>query len=188
VLGIAWNGTKVLLTKFTATASIALMKALSSAVAALALILAGFAAAPAVRADVPPDQLKAAGAIPLTTDLLDKMDKFVKAMTTDAAAKAELNEIGKDPSINPDNWASVINSKCPKTVAVFKANSLTPDDFSKAIFAIMAIAFMPDEFAKSADKTVKANADFVAGNKDRADTIFGGFLALSVPAEPASTP
>jgi len=164
------------------------MKALSSAVAALALILAGFAAAPALRADVPPDQLKAAGAISLSTDLLDKMDKFVKAMTSDAAAKAELNEIGKDPSINPDNWASVITSKCPKTVAVFKANNLTADEFSKAIFAIMAIAFMPDEFAKSEDKTVKANADFVAANKDRADTIFGGFLALSVPAEPSSSP
>jgi len=163
------------------------MKALSSAVAALALILVGFAA-PALRADIPPDQLKAAGAIPLSADLLDKMDKFVKAMTADAAAKAELNEIGKDPSINPDNWASVITSKCPKTVAVFKANNLTADDFSKAIFAIMAIAFMPDEFAKSEDKTVKANADFVAANKDRADTIFGGFLALSVPAEPSSSP
>ena len=119
------------------------------------------------------------------------MDKFVKAMTTDTAAKAELTEVGKDPSINPDNWASVITSKCPKTVALFKANNLTADDFSKAIFAIMAIAFMPDEFAKSEDKTVKANADFVAANKDRADTIFGGFLALSMPpdsASPASTP
>ena len=166
------------------------MKALSSGVAAVALILLGFAA-PAIRADVPPDQLKAAGAIPLTTDLLDKMDKFVKAMTSDSAAKAELSEVGKDPSINPDNWASVITSKCPKTVAVFKANGLTADEFSKAIFAIMAIAFMPDEFAKSEDKTVKANADFVATNKDRADTIFGGFLALSMPpdsASPASTP
>jgi hypothetical protein len=164
------------------------MKVLSSTVAALALILVGFAVAPAVRADIPPDQLKTAGAIPLTTELLDKMDKFVKAMATDAPAKAELNEVGKDPSINPDNWASVITAKCPKTVAVFKANNLTPDDFSKAIFAVMAIAFMPDEFAKAEDKTVKANADFVAANKNRADTIFGGFLALSVPPDPSSSP
>ena len=164
------------------------MKSLPSVVAALALILLGVVLPPALRADIPPDQLKAAGAIALTTDLLDKMDSFVKAMTADSAAKAELNEVGKDPSINPDNWASVINSKCPKTVAVFKANNVTPDDFSKAIFAIMAIAFMPDEFAKSEDKTVKANADFVAANKDRADTIFGGFLALSVAPDPSSTP
>ena len=157
----------------------------------LLCLIAAFTFAPVLRADIPPDQLKAAGAIPLTTDLLDKMDKFVKAMTADNAAKAELTEVGKDPSINPDNWASVITSKCPKTVAVFKANGLTADEFSKAIFAIMAIAFMPDEFAKSEDKTVKANADFVAANKDRADTIFGGFLALSMPpdsASPASTP
>src|SRR5438477_12568824 len=103
------------------------MKVLSSTVAALALVLVGFATAPALRADVPPDQLKAAGAIPLTTELLDKMDSFIKAMTSDTAAKAELTEVGKDPSINPDNWASVISAKCPKTVAVFKAAALTPD-------------------------------------------------------------
>jgi hypothetical protein len=155
---------------------------------ALVCVLAALTFAAALRAEIPPDQLKTAGAIPLTTDLLDKMDRFVKAMTSDAAAKAELNEIGKDPSISPDNWATLITSKCPKTVAVFKANDLTPDDFSKAIFAIMAIAFMPDEFAKSDDKTVKANADFVAANKNRADTIFGGFLALSVPPDPSSSP
>ena len=157
----------------------------------LACVIATFTFAPALRADVPPDQLKAAGAIPLTTELLDKMDKFIKAMTSDTAAKAELTEVGKDPSINPDNWASTITAKCPKTVTVFKANNLTADDFSKAIFAIMAIAFMPDEFAKTEDKTVKANADFVAANKERADTIFGGFLALSMPpdsASPAPTP
>ena len=32
-------------------------------------------AVPALRAEIPPDQIKAAGAIPLTTELLDKMDK-----------------------------------------------------------------------------------------------------------------
>ena len=157
---------------------------------ALLCLIAAFICAPALRADIPPDQVKAAGAIPLTTELLDKMDKFIKAITADTAAKAELTEMGKDPSINPDNWASVITAKCPKTVAVFKASDITPDDFSKAIFAIMALSFS-DDFAKSEDKTVKANYDFLNANKDRANTIFGAFLALSMPpdsAAPASTP
>ncbi|PZR74999.1 MAG: hypothetical protein DLM73_06380 [Chthoniobacterales bacterium] len=44
------------------------------------------------------DQIKAAGAIPLTTELLDK---FVKSVTADEAAKAELAATGKDPSITP---------------------------------------------------------------------------------------
>ena len=35
-----------------------------------------------------------------------------------------------------------------------------------------------DELAKSENKTVKANADFVAANKDRADETFGAFLML----------
>jgi hypothetical protein len=156
----------------------------------LVCVLAAFMFTPALRADIPPDQVKAAGAIPLTTELLDKMDNFVKAMTADTAAKAELTEVGKDPSINPDNWGSTITAKCPKTVAVFKANNLTPDDFSKAIFAIMALSFS-EEFAKSEDKTVKANFDFLNANKDRANTLFGAFLALSMPpdsASPASTP
>jgi len=156
----------------------------------LVCLIAAFTFAPALRADIPPDQVKAAGAIPLTTELLDKMDKFVQAMTADNAAKAELTEVGKDPSINPDNWGSTISAKCPKTVAVFKANNLTPDEFSKAIFAIMALSFS-DEFAKSEDKAAKANYDFLNANKDRANTIFGGFLALRMPpdsASPASTP
>ena len=44
-----------------------------------------------------------------------------------------------------------------------------------------------DELAKSEDKTVKANADFVAANKNRTDTIFGAFLMLGQPGPaPAS--
>ena len=41
----------------------------------LLCVIAAFTFAPALRADIPPDQVKAAGAIPLTTELLDKMDK-----------------------------------------------------------------------------------------------------------------
>jgi hypothetical protein len=158
------------------------MKALSSALTAIVLLLA-LAAAPVLRAEVPPDQIKSAGAIPLTTDLLDKMDASIKALGADEAAKKELNAASADPSINPDNWGTSITAKCPKVAEVFKTAGITADDFGKALFAIMACA-MGDELAKSEDKTVKANYDFVAANKERANQIFGNFMQLSMPATP----
>jgi hypothetical protein len=157
---------------------------------AFTVAVLGFTAAPGLRAETPPDQIKAAGAIPLTTDLLDKMDKFIKAASADESAKAELAAVGKDPSITPETWGSVISAKCPKAVEIFKTSGLTPDDFSKGIFAIMAVA-MSEDLAKSEDKAVKANADFVAANKSRADATFAGFMMLGEPgpsSAPASTP
>jgi hypothetical protein len=165
--------------------------AIASIAGALTLIVLGFAAAPELRAETPPDQIKAAGAIPLTTDLLGKMDKFIKSVGTNDAAKAELAAVGKDPSMTPENWGSTILAKCPKTVEIFKASGLTPDEFGKAIFAIMAIG-MSEDLAKSEDKTIAANAAFVAANKDRVDAVFGGFMMLGEPgpssSSPASTP
>jgi hypothetical protein len=158
------------------------MKALSSALTVTALLLA-FAAAPSLRADIPPDQVKSAGAIPLTTALLDKMDAAIKALGADDAAKKELTAASADPSINPDNWGSSISAKCPKVAEVFKTAGITAEDFGKALFAIMACA-MGDELAKSEDKAAKANYDFVAANKDRADKTFGSFMQMSMPATP----
>jgi hypothetical protein len=146
----------------------------------------GFATPPDIRAETPPDQIKAAGAIPLTTELLDKMEKFVKNVSTDDAVKAELAAAGKDPSITPETWGSIIAAKCPKAVEVFKASGLTPDEFCKAIFAIMAVA-MSEDMAKSPDKTVQANAAFVAANKNRSEAVFGAFMALGE-AGPSSPP
>ncbi len=147
-----------------------------------------FTLAPATRgAEIPPDQIKAAGSIPLTTELLDKMDKFIKSASADEAAKAELAAAGKDPSITPETWGSVIAAKCPKAAEIFKTIGLTPDDFSKGIFAIMAV-MMSEELSKSEDKTVKANADFIAANKDRAGAIFGSFMTLGEPAPSSSSP
>jgi hypothetical protein len=159
---------------------------------AFTVAMLGFAGAPDLRAETPPDQIKAAGAIPLTADLLDKMDKFIKNVSTDDAAKAELAAVGKDPSITPETWGSIISAKCPKAVAIFKASGLTPDEFSKGIFAIMAVA-MSEDLAKSEDKTVAANAAFVAANKNRTDATFAGFMMLGEPGPssspaPASTP
>jgi hypothetical protein len=160
--------------------------ALASIAGALTITLLGFAAAPDLRAETPPDQIKAAGAIPLTTELLDKMDKFLKSVSTNDAAKAQLAAAGKDPSITPETWGSVISAKCPKAVEIFRASGLTPDEFAKAIFAIMAVG-MSEDLAKSEDKTVKANAAFVATNKDRADAIFGTFMMLGE-SGPSSSP
>ena len=164
--------------------------AIASIAGALAITGLGFVAGPDLRAETPPDQIKAAGAIPLTTELLDKMDNFIKTVTADEAAKAELAAVGKDPSITPETWGSIISAKCPKAVAVFKASGLTPDEFTKGVFAIMAVG-MSEDLAKSADKTVQANVAFVAANKDRTDAIFGAFMMLGEPgpsSAPASTP
>jgi hypothetical protein len=146
--------------------------------------LGSFLLVPAIRADAPADQVKAAGAIPLTTDLLDKMDAVIKTLGEDTAAKAEMTAIGKDPNMTPEAWATAINAKCPKATADFKAAGITPDDFSKGIFAIMACAFSED-LIKSEDKAVKANAEFVKAN-NRCEKTFGGFMQLSMPAEPAA--
>jgi hypothetical protein len=153
---------------------------------AFTVAVLGFAAASGLRGETPPDQIKAAGAISLTTELLDKMDKFTKSVSADEAAKAELAAVGKDPSITPETWGSVISAKCPKAVEIFKANGLAPDDFAKGIFAIMAVA-MSEDLAKSDNATVKANAAFVAANKDRADAVFSNFMMLQEPG-PASAP
>lgn len=157
------------------------------AIASLAIVLLACAATPGLRAEIPPDQVKAAGAIPLTTDLLDKMEKAIKGLSADDAAKAELTAIGKDPNMTPESWAAAISSKCPKAAEQFKSAGVTPDEFSKAIFAIMACA-MGEEMAKSTDKTAAANAAFVTANKDKCDSVFGGFMMLSMPAEPSSSP
>lgn len=160
------------------------MKALSSGLALIVLTLLSFGAtAPALRAETPPDQIKAAGAIPLTTDVLDKMDAFIKSLSADEAAKKELSAASADPTINPDNWGSSITTKCPKVAEHFKTAGITADDFGKALFAIMAVG-MGEDLAKSEDATVKANAEFVATNKDRVDKTFGSFMQLSMPAAP----
>lgn len=152
--------------------------------AGFALSVSGFTVA-ALGAETPPDQIKAAGAITLTTDLLDKMDEFIKSVSSDKAAKAELAAVSKDPSITPENWGSVITAKCPKTVELFEEAEITPDDFGKAIFAIMAVS-MAEDLAKSTDKAVAANAAFVEANKERAGAIFGAFMMMGEPDAPSS--
>jgi hypothetical protein len=153
---------------------------------AFTVAVLGFAAAPGLRAETPPDQIKAAGAIPLTTELLDKMDKAVKALTADAAAKAELNAIPNDPNQTAEGWGAAISSKCPKAKEHFKSAGTTPEEFFKAMLAMMACG-MSDDMAKSSDKAAAANAAFLAANKDKCDAVFAGFMMLAEPG-PASSP
>jgi hypothetical protein len=164
------------------------IRLLRSLASPLFCVILAFSFAPALRAEAPADQIKAAGAIPLTTDLLDKMDKTIKALAADDAAKTELSAIGKDPNMTPESWAAAISSKCPKATQHFKSAGITPDDFAKGIFAIMACA-MSEDMAKSTDKNAAANAAFVASNKEKSEAVFGGFMMLSeASSSPAATP
>jgi hypothetical protein len=161
---------------------------IASIAGALTITLLGFAA-PALRAETPLDQIKAAGAIPLAAGLLDKVERFIKNVRADVAAKAELVAADKDPSMTAETWGSVVSSKCPKAVEIFKASGVTPDEFAKAMFAIMAVG-MSEDLTLSYDKTVRANAAFVAANKDRCQAVFAAFLTLgeALPSAPASNP
>ena len=167
--------------------------ATGSIAATLALIaLFGFAATPTTRAEIPASELKLAGAIPLSTELFDKADKFLANLKSDAAAKAELAAVTKENKDNPpmtgEAWGSLITAKCPKTVEIFKASELTPEEFGKAAMAIQAIilgdAMAPpgdkDNMAKSDDKAVAANAAFVAANRGRAEAIYGSFATFGL--------
>ena len=151
-----------------------------SIIASLLLCTIAFAA-PALRAETPPEQVKDAGAIKLTTELFDKLEAFIQGVSGDAAAKAELAEIGKDPAVNAnqDAWAAAITAKCPKTSQHMKTAGITASDFTKGISAIMACA-MSDDMAKVDNETAKANAEFVSANKARAEKIFGSFMELSM--------
>ena len=140
-------------------------------------------AASGLRAETPPDQVKDAGGIALTTDLLDSMDEFIKAVNGDPAAKNELNEIGKDPNMTAESWAAAVKAKCPKASAHLEAAEITAEDFAKGISAIIACA-MGTDLEKSQDAKVKANAEFVKANNARADKIFSSFMELSMPAKP----
>ena len=165
---------------------------IASIAGALALTLFGFAAAPRTRADIPASELKLAGAIPLTTELLAKMEKFLTSVKGDGAATAELvavrNENKGNPPMTGEAWGSLITAKCPKTVEIFQASGLTPEEFGKAVNAIETIMFAEgmappgdkDNMAKSEDKTVAANAAFVAANKARAEAVYANFMVLGL--------
>jgi hypothetical protein len=157
------------------------------------IALLGFAGASAARAEAPESELKKAGAIPLTTELFDKMEKGLANAKSDAAAKAEVVAvINENKDTNPpttgEAWGTLISAKCPKTVEIFKAAGLTPEEVGKAGFAIETIIFADamappgdkDNMAKSANKVVAANAAFFAANRARAEAVYGSFGTLAL--------
>ena len=156
------------------------------------IVLFDFAAAPTSRAEIPARELKLAGAISLNTDLLVRIEKFLAAAKSDPTAKAELAAVTKENKDNPpmtgEAWGSLVTAKCPKTVEIFEASGVTPDEFGKAAFAIQAIiladAMAPpgdkDNMAKSEDKAVAANAAFVAANRARAEAVYGSFATFGL--------
>jgi hypothetical protein len=166
----------------------------ASIAAALAVIaLFGIVATSTTRAAIPESELKKAGAIPLTTELFDKMEKFFTAVKSEAAAKAEIVAVMKEnkdtnPPTTGEAWGSLISAKCPKTVEILQTSGLTPEECGKAGFAIEAIMFADgmappgdkDDMAKSADKTAAANAAFYRANKARAEAIYGNFGILGI--------
>ena len=158
-----------------------IIRSINRSILFLVVCAIAIAAAPALRAEIPPDQVKDAAAIKLTTDLFGKLDAFIQGVSGDAAAKAELAEIGKDPAVsqNQDAWAAAITAKCPKTSEHLKTAGITGGDFTKGISAIMACA-MSDEMVKSDNETAKANAELVAANKARAEKILGSFMEMSM--------
>jgi hypothetical protein len=133
---------------------------------------------PAVPAQEPSDQAKMAGAIPLTIELLDKIDKFTKAVSGDAATTAEWNTSSKDPAISSDAPAAVINSKYPKLAAAFKAAGLSPEDFVKAYGAILVTGVIAELATPVEDKNAEANITFYQANKERVTATMNSLEAL----------
>ena len=149
------------------------------------LALAAFVTiVPISRAKTSDDQIKSAGAVELTTELLDKMDAAAKAVSADEAARAEMATI--KPDTDPD-FGAAVKAKCPKTEAHLKSAGITADELMKATLAIMAC--MMDEggdLAKSDNETAKANAEFVKENKDRCDKVGGAVMMMGQSPDAAS--
>lgn len=140
-----------------------------------ALVLA---VVPVVRANISDDQIKSAGAIELTTELVDKMEKAATAIHADEAARAELSAI-KETEI--DALAAAMESKCPKTAAHLKEAEITAAELMKGATAMLA-CFMDEggDLAKSDNETAKANAEFVKTNKQRCDKVGGEVMAMQM--------
>jgi hypothetical protein len=140
-----------------------------------------------MRAQIPSDQAKTAGAIPLTIELLDKIDKFTKAVNSDAATSAEWNRSSKDPAISSDAPSPVINSKYPKLAAALKAAGLAPEDFVKAYGAIIVSGMIAELGTPMEDKNAEANVAFCKANKDRVLATMNFLKALDEGADTSSS-
>lgn len=144
----------------------------------VAFALAVFVSLPTVRAKTSEDQIKSAGAIELTTELVDKMESVAKAVRADEAARSEMAAI--KPDSDPD-FAATVKAKCPKTEEHLKSAGLTADELMKGTLVMLAcIMDESGDIAKSDNETAKANAEFVKENKDRCDKVGGAVMAMGM--------
>jgi|GEM_PF-5131921 len=131
-----------------------------------------------------PAVLEMAGSLPLTTKLLDSLEKFVKGLKSDRAAKQEWDTFMQGGNGDVDD------PKFTKLAALFKSAKLAPEDLSKASLAMSgtALAGQMADAGKDigTDKTVAANIAFVRANKDRVLAYMTAFGRLANP--PASSP
>jgi len=155
------------------------MKSFLASTAVAATLAAFTTVIPAVSAKISDDQVKSAGAIELTTELVDKMEKAATAIHADEAARTELAAI-KETDV--DALATAMESKCPKTAAHLKEAGITAGDLMKGASAMLA-CFMDEqgELANSDNETAKANAEFVKENKQRCDKVGGEVMAMQMP-------
>ena len=118
-------------------------------------------------AQVPDDQAKMAGAVPLSAGLLDKIDNLVKKVEADPAAKAEYIAAGKDAGARPDNMTELVNTKYPKLAAVFKTSDITPFEFMNATGSVFMTIALAEMDTPTEDQRAAANIKFYKENKDR---------------------
>ena len=153
-----------------------------------ALVLSALVAlnvVPAASAKIPDDQIKSAGAIKLTTELLDKMEKVAKAISADQAARTEMAAIKETER---DAVIAAMNSKCPKAAAYLKEAGITAEQLMDGMNAMLACLMDESgDLAKSDNETAKANAEFFKQNKERCDAVGGAVMAMSM-APDASDP
>ena len=133
----------------------------------LFICVATVLAVPAVTAQVTPEQAKMAGAIPLSAVLLDKIDKLLKKVDADPAAKAEYVAAGKDAGARPENMTELVQTKYPKLAAVFKTSDLTPFEFMNASGAVFMTSVLAESDTATDDERAAANVKFYKANKER---------------------
>lgn len=113
------------------------------------------------------EQAKTAGAVPLSTVLLDKIDNLLKKVESDPAAKAEYIAAGKDAGARPENMTELVETKYPKLAAVFKTSDLTPFEFMTATGSVFMTIALGEMDKPVEDPRAAANVKFYKENKER---------------------
>ncbi|MFL6516411.1 MAG: hypothetical protein ACJ8M1_15445 [Chthoniobacterales bacterium] len=153
-----------------------------------------FLAASAVPAQDAADQAKAAGAVPLSTVLLEKVDNVVKKVESDPAAKVEYMAAGKDAGARPENMTELVETKYPKLAALFKTTDMPPFEFMNASGAIFMTAALSETETAPEDERAAANIKFYKANKERVTATMNrleaaekGGTEKTAPASPSSS-